>query len=454
MQRARKCRCDKPDQFQMEERQVFTVADSSTIENTNASSLPGVHDTLDVLDTPTKAVNPGFQLALTLANTVIWLSILPISTILLPLQIAGLDAAHRFSNLSIATAVGVLAAVITNPIAGALSDRTTSRLGRRRPWLIGGTIFSAITLALMANASNFVALVLWWAIFHIAANALLAALSAVIPDQVPVRQRATVSSFVSLSLPLGAVIGSILVTKVIKTTQFSYYIFIGIILLVMILFVLVLREKPLPKKTVPPFNLRAFLADFWVNPARYPDFGWAWLTRFIVYLSYYIALGYLLYFLQDAVHYQKAAQGVTTFQTILTGTLLIASITSGILSDRFQRRKPFVMGASFVLALAFLILAFFQTWPAVELAAAVLGIGFGAYLGVDIALITQVLPSANTRGKDMGVINIANAFPQVVGAAIAALVINAFHNYTLLFIFAAILASLGAILIQRIKSVR
>jgi MFS family permease len=148
-------------------------------------------------------------------------------------------------------------------------------------------------------------------------------------------------------------------------------------------------------------------------------------------------LGYLLYFLQDAVHYQNAAQGVTTFQLILTGTLLVASLLGGILSDKFQRRKSFVIAASFIIALALLILAFFQTWPAVELAAAVLGIGFGAYLGVDIALITQVLPSANARGKDLGVINIANAFPQVVGSAIAAVVINAFHSYTILFVLAA-----------------
>jgi MFS family permease len=173
-----------------------------------------------------------------------------------------------------------------------------------------------------------------------------------------------------------------------------------------------------------------------------------------VYLGYFTSLGYLLYFLQDAVHYQKAAQGVTTFQIILTGTLLIASVTSGILSDKFQRRKIFVMGASLVIALAFLILAFFQTWPAVELAAAVLGTGFGAYLGVDIALITQLLPSTNARGKDLGIINIANAFPQIVGSTIAALVINAFHNYTILFVLAAILTSLGAVLVQRIKSVR
>lgn len=414
----------------------------------------GGYSVPEALQVPTKAVAPGFQVLLSLANTVIWLSILPIGTILLPTQIAALDATNRFSNLSIATAIGVLAALITNPIAGALSDRTRSRFGRRRPWLIGGTILSVLTLALMATATSFVALVLWWAMFHIAANALLAALSAVVPDQVPVRQRARVSSFVSLSLPLGAVIGAVLVTQVIKSTQLSYYIFIGTLLTFMLLFLLVLRDVPLPKGTVPRFNLGTFLADFWVNPMRYPDFGWAWITRFLVYLSYFTALGYLLYFLQDAVHYQKAAQGVTIFQSILTGTLLVTSIISGVLSDRFQRRKPFVMGASFVLVLTFLILAFFQTWPMVELAGAVLGIGFGAYLGVDIALITQVLPSANARGKDLGIINIANAFPQVIGAAIAAIVINTFHSYTLLFVLAAILASLGALLIQRIKSVR
>ncbi len=430
------------------------MANSSVLGDAGPSSTPGVHDVPEALQVPTKAVTPGFQLVLSLANTVIWLSILPIGTILLPIQIAALDASNRFSNLSIATAIGVLAALITNPIAGALSDRTTSRLGRRRPWLIVGTILSAITLALMANATSFVALVLWWAIFHVAANALLAALSAVVPDQVPVRQRATVSSFVSLSLPLGAVIGAVLVTKAGKSTQLSYYTFIGALLVIMLLFVLVLRDKPLSREAAPRFKLGAFLAGFWVNPVRHPDFGWAWITRFLVYLSYFTALGYLLYFLQDAVHYQNPAQGVTTFQITLTGTLLIASISSGILSDRFQRRKLFVMGASFVLALSFLILAFFQTWPAVELAAAVLGIGFGAYLGVDIALITQVLPSASARGKDMGVINIANAFPQVVGSAIAALVINVFHSYTLLFVLAAILASLGAVLIQQIKDVR
>lgn len=423
-------------------------------EDVSSQEREGVNSMVGALQAPTKAVGPVFQSLLFLANTAIWLSILPISLILLPLQIEALDANARFSNLAIATAVGVLAAIITNPIIGALSDRTTSRLGRRRSWCLIGTVLSAVTLALMANATSFLALVLWWALFHIAANMVLAALSAVIPDQVPVRQRATVSAIASLSLPIGAIVGTLLATRAVQSTSLAYFVFIGILVVIMSLFMLLLHDTPLPKNAVPRFKLRSFLAGFWVNPRQYPDFAWAWLTRFLVYLSYFIALGYLLYFLQDGVHYQNAAQGVTSFQMILTGTVLVASIITGISSDKLQRRKIFVMGASFVIVLAFLILAFFPTWSAVLVAAAVLGLGFGGYLGVDLALITQVLPLASARGKDLGVINIANALPQVVGSAIAALVISTFHSYTVLFISAAILASFGAVLIQRIKSVQ
>src|SRR5713226_10060319 len=167
------------------------MADSTVLE-------PGVNNLPEALQIPAKAVSAGFQFLLSLANLVIWLSILPIGQILLPTQVAALDAAHKFTNLTIATVVGVLAAVITNPIAGALSDRTTSRLGRRRPWFLVGSLLSAVTLALMANSASFVALVAWWAIFHIAANAILAGLSAVVPDKMRDSQRGTVSAFVSL----------------------------------------------------------------------------------------------------------------------------------------------------------------------------------------------------------------------------------------------------------------
>src|SRR5947209_5397765 len=189
------------------------MAHSSATQDPIPASSLDIHEVPEALQVPTKSVRFGFQLLLCLANTVFWLGLLPVGQILLPTQVAAIDAVNKVSNLAIVTAIGALTALITNPIAGALSDRTTSRLGRRRAWFIFGTALSAITLALMATASTIAALVLWWAFFHIAVNAVLAALAAVIPDRVPVHQRATVSAFVSLSLPLGAVMGVILVTR-------------------------------------------------------------------------------------------------------------------------------------------------------------------------------------------------------------------------------------------------
>src|SRR5260370_9410438 len=97
----------------MEGREILSMADSSVVGEAGTSSTPGVYDVPEALQVPTKAVTPGFQLVISLANTVIWLSILPIGTILLPTQVAALYAALKFSTLSIATALGVLAPILT-----------------------------------------------------------------------------------------------------------------------------------------------------------------------------------------------------------------------------------------------------------------------------------------------------------------------------------------------------
>lgn len=416
---------------------------------------------VETLQLPTTiVVTPMFQSLLCFANVACWMTVLPVSLILLPTQVAALDPVHRFSNFALISASGALAALITNPLAGAMSDRTSLRWGRRRPWLVAGTLFSVLALTMMAYATTFPVLLLTWIVFHVAINVLLAALTAVVPDKVPTRQRATVAALVSLAIPLGGVVGSLLITKLGSGAVIAYFLLSGVLLVAMTLFLLTLKETPLARESTLPFSLRMVLTSFWINPVKNPDFAWAWLTRFLVYLSYYVALGYLLYFLHDVVHYTKLyphqtdAQGVTFFQTVLTGTLLIAALLAGFLSDRLQRRKIFVIGSSIVIVFSFLILMFFQSWGAVLLASAVLGIGFGAYLGVDIALITQVLPHARDNGKDMGVINIANTLPQVFGPTVAAFVIALFHSYTVLFFVAACLACLGAVLVQAIKGVR
>ena len=142
---------------------------------------------------------------------------------------------------------------------------------------------------------------------------------------------------------------------------------------------------------------------------------------------------------------------------VLTGTyavmVIITSVAAGRWSDAVGKRRVFVAGSSAVIACAALIMAFFPVWPGALAGAAVLGIGFGAYLAVDFALLTQVLPSATARGKDMGVINIAAALPQVVAPTLAFLAVTALGGYTALFSLAAAIGLAAAVLVYRIKSV-
>jgi MFS family permease len=383
-----------------------------------------------------------------------------IPTLLLPEQISALDPANKVANLGLVTAVAVLLALVGNPLAGALSDRTSSRFGRRRPWIFGGALLSAVGLAVLMSAQSVVMIFIGWAIFQLCSNGLFAALTAVMPDQVPEEQRGTVSGLLGLATAIGSLLGVILIGYVIKVPGTSYLTLLVVLLVVTLPFALILKDKVLPKEYVKPFSLISFAKNFWINPRKHPDFGWAWLARFIPFLGYFMATGYLFYYLQDYVHYttrfpgQTVASGVSTLTLVNTFGMLIFSVLGGILSDRFQRRKVFIYAAYVLMGLALLIMAFAPAWPLIIVGEVFLGSGFGLYMSVDVAMVTQVLPSAGDRGKDLGVINIANTLPQSLGPAVAAVIITATHSYLVLFAGGALIALISILCVRPIKSVR
>ena len=163
-------------------------------------------------------------------------------------------------------------------------------------------------------------------------------------------------------------------------------------------------------------------------------------------------------FLADAVHLKETtgldpAFGVLVLTGLYAVFVIITSVVGGRLSDRMGKRKPLVIASSAIIALASLILAFAPTWVGGIVGASVLGIGFGAYLAVDFALITQVLPSAAERGKDLGVINIANSLPQVIAPALAWPFVTLWGGYVSLYVAAAVIGLLGAVFVVKIKGV-
>jgi MFS family permease len=217
-------------------------------------------------------------------------------------------------------------------------------------------------------------------------------------------------------------------------------------------FVLLRRDVVIDRASVPPWRWRRFLGGFWISPRVHPDFAWAWLTRLLMNLGYAVAIVYLLYFLRDELDRPHAESDVFLLTVINTVGVATAVLVAGVWSDRLGRRRVFVIAAGVVLGLGALVVALSPTWTTLLVASFFLGVGFGVYTSVDFALITQVLPDDAARGKDLGVLNIASALPQVLAPAIAAPVVT-LAGYPTLFAVAGFLALLGGVLVRNIRSV-
>ncbi|MFB6517087.1 MFS transporter [Streptomyces sp. NPDC056401] len=391
--------------------------------------------------------------ALSLANLGVWVGWFGPLQLLLARQAEFLTPEHKASTLALVTGLGAAVSMVANPVFGALSDRTTARAGRRIPWVVAGVTGGAAGLVVLGLAQSITVVIAGWCLVQLALNAAFAALTAAVPDQVPARQRGLVGGWLGVSQVIGILVGTALATVAGGITA-GYLACAAFSVLAAVPYVLMRRDSVLAPAARPAFRWRGFLTGFWIDPRRHPDFGWAWLTRFLMNLSYSISTMYLLYYLTDAVHYRGDADtGVLILTALNALTLLSTVVISGIRSDRSGRRKSYVIRSGLVIAAATLLLAVWQTWTGAVVASLVLGLGFGVYTAVDFALLTDVLPTAEDRGKDLGVINIANALPQVLAPVIAAPVVTHLGGYTALYALAGALALAGSLLVRRIRSV-
>lgn len=407
-------------------------------------------ETTEVLHAePRIRVGGGWISALVLANLGLFMAFLTPIQILLAEQIDALDPSGKEVALGWATGVGALVAVVANPLAGALSDRTGGRFGRRRPWILGGAVVGAVGLAVTAAQTTVVGVALGWCLAQLGLNAMLAGTNAVVPDLVPVRQRAAVSGFIGIPMTLGLVVGALLVTTVVTGIATGYLLLAALTVLCALPFVLLTPDPQVPL----PARESVRLKDFVVSPRLYPDFGWAWVTRFLVMLGNAMGTLYLLYFLKDAVHYPDPDEGVLILTLLYMAGVVVTAVAGGVVSDRLGRRKALVSVGSALMAVASLMLTLWHTWPVVMGAAALLGLGFGVYIAVDQALITQVLPRAGDRARDLGVINVANSAPQVLGPALAAPIVAYAGGYAGLYLTATVVTVLGGVLVWKIRSV-
>lgn len=422
------------------------------------SDLPSAAPTSAALAEPERRVRPVWTAGVVLVNLGINAAFFGPIQVLLGQQAAAFSEGDKEAILALVTGAGAAVSLVANPLFGAFSDRTTSRMGRRVPWVLFGAVLGAAALIALAGAPNVAIMTLLWCLVQAGCNGAYAAITAAIPDRVPVPQRGTVGGLAAMGQTVGILIGAVIAAAVTGNFAAGYVVCAVALLAGVVLYYFKNDDIPLPAQARPRFGLAGFVRGFWISPARHPDFAWAWLTRLLVNIGNHMVTLYLLFFLNDAVRVRETQGIEPEFGVlILTGLyavmVIVTSVIGGRVSDRMGRRKPLVVISSAVIAAASLILAFAPTWPGALIGASVLGIGFGCYLAVDFALITQVLPTALNRGKDLGVINIANSLPQVLAPLIAYPFVALWGGYVALYVAAAVIGLLGAVFVVKIKGV-
>ncbi len=400
---------------------------------------------------PTQRVSRGWIARFALAWIGLYAGLFGPIQILLPQQVEALAPDAKEAALALVLGAGAACSLVANPLFGALSDRTRSRFGSRKPWIAVGFAGGAVAIALLATAPAIPLVVLGWCAVQVLLNAPFAALSAAVPDEVPAAQRGAASGYLGLALVLGVAVGTGLAVAGGRTT--AGYLLCAVVVVVSCVPYL-MAGRGGAARPVTEWRWGAFLRGFWINPARHPDFAWGWLTRFLVNLGNAIVLLYLFFFLSDVVGLADPAGGVLILTAVYSVAMLVSVVVAGPLSDRMGRRRVFVTGGGLLMAAAAVLISVWSSWPGAVVAAVALGIGFGAYSSVDFALLTQLLPAAQDRGKDLGVLNVASALPQVLAPAIAAPIVTGLGGYSALYLVAAAIEVVGAVLVYRIRSVR
>ncbi|VWB87057.1 MFS transporter [Burkholderia lata] len=389
----------------------------------------------------------------------IYVALVTPASVTLALRVGQIDPVGKTASLAIVSSLGAAAALFFNPIFGALSDRSTSRWGQRRPFIIGGVLVGSLAVIAIGFAPTIAFVALGWALAQAGFNAALSSVIAILPERIPAELRGRVSGFMGMAAQVGVVGGTFLI-QMVGTRGAAMFLMPTLLGGLMALpFILTLREAPKRRGEVPPIRLADIFGALWINPFHHVDFGLVWVGRFLAWTSLYLLTTYKTYFLIDRLGYttHTVAPVLTIAMFVLAVAVAISSIGGGWLSDMVGRRKPFVILASVFFTVAMAVVALSTTVTGFLIGIAIAGLGNGLYFGVDYALVSEVLPDKDdAAGKGMGVFNMSSTIPQTLAPLLAPLLLliaaeSGKPNYTSLYFFAAAIAMVSAIFIMFIR---
>lgn len=400
-------------------------------------------------------ISRGWLAALLLATGGVFVGWFGPIQILLPAQAQALSGdIGKEALLALVTGVGAVASMIANPLWGLLSDRMSLVRPRRRPVVVAGIAIGVVGLVVLFLAPDPAWMIVGWVLVQLGLNGPFAALIAMIADRVPAERRGLVGSLFGIAQVAGVVLGT--AVAVAFDESVLGYLAIAVAVPLLCAAIMLLPEQRIATATPDAAGIsseRRGIREVLANMRPTATFTWAWIIRLLVNLVNALVLVYLYYFLADGVGLDDPGTWVlvlTLGNVVLTA---IAAGVGGVWSDRLARRKVFVVAGGVSLALGAALFAAFPVLPVVLVGSLFVAIGWGLYVSVDVAIITQALPSDRSTGSMLGVANIASAAPQALAPLIAAPIVTGVGGYPALYAVTGAIALLALACLPRLRQV-
>ncbi|SDM66449.1 MFS transporter [Actinomyces ruminicola] len=376
----------------------------------------------------------------------------------LQLRLSVIDEGLATLVYSRATSLSALLMLAVVPIVGALSDRTLSRFGRRRPWIVGGYLVAFACFLIIGSSASSIVIIAAYIVGIASAQAGFNAYSVIPVEGVPGNMRGRIMGFMGLCGALAMSAGSYIAGALVDISTILLMTVPPALAIITALPLLLLYKDPQhSREEIPQGGTLDMFAHMFVNPVKHPNFGIVWLSRFLAGAGMAAFLGFFVLYLIIGLHMSPAEAGAQAGHlSLMSAPVSIAVFMgSGWISDKLGMLRPLVALAAIIMAAGLIIAATSNSVAGFTVAWMVFAVGQPMYLTVDLALCAKVLPNEADAGKDMAVFGLALNLGNVLVPAIAPTLLGpASSNYPLLWGTAAVLVFAGALLMPLVRGVK
>jgi MFS family permease len=421
-----------------EEKKTFLLKGGKKMENTVMKKTPFVRLLIAAMLGVGTSIAPLVLLSFGLSTFIV-------------INIVGPEKA----TTAFATASGVtgIMIVVFGLFSGVIADKTRIKMGRRRFWIIAGSIGGALSMFALSNASSIPMFIISLCLVNFFYGMVSLSCYAIVPEQIEQEKFGRVSGLLGAAGPAFVMTGQMIMGVFADSTLHEKMITMIIVQLIGgALAALLIKDNYVAvaaKSEKKSFVLSGFYPSF----KKYPSYTWALLTKLFIYFTN-AGMNMLTLFYIARFHLGEAE--IFKIMGLMAPTIMMmvgAGILGGFLSDKIKKQKPFVFGAALLTGICLIVFAFAPSVTWVIVGNFIFNFGFGMYNAVDNALVNRILPSKENAAKDISIMNtttnLASTLVNFAAPALIALGVSLFggDGYTFFFLVLAAFSVLSAVFV-------